>query len=157
MHRQVQRPAPSESSELSESNAPSDTTEARSERDKELAELMQRPVDPALLIASRSSGPPGRLARPGKLDKTKKVQFISVISCDRAQHNTCTCDTGVQSSSSSTAGARSRRKTSSSTRRQPAGGQESAAEVKEGLDSIYCNLGISEHSKNFRKFGKLRN
>ena len=85
----------------------------------------------------------GRRARPGKVDKTKKVPFIPVISCDWAQHYTCTCNAGVQSSSSSsTAGARSRRKTSSSTRLQPAGGQESAAEVREGLDSVFCNLGI---------------
>jgi hypothetical protein len=56
--------------------------------------------------------------------------------------HTCTCATGFQSSSSSSAGAGSRRKTSSSTRLQPAGGQESAAEVREGLDSIFCNLGI---------------
>jgi hypothetical protein len=48
MHQQVERPAPSESGALSESNAPSETTEARSERDKELAALKQRPVDPAL-------------------------------------------------------------------------------------------------------------
>jgi hypothetical protein len=144
MHRQVQGPAPSQSSALSESNAPSDTTEARSraEREKELAELMQRPVDPALLTVSRSSGPAVHRARPGKQDKSKKVQFISVISCDWAQHNTCTCNAGIQSSSSSTAGASSRRKTSSSTRLQPAGGQARKAEVREGRDSIYCNLGI---------------
>jgi hypothetical protein len=142
MHQQVLQPAPSESSALSVSNAPSETTEARSDRDKELAELMQRPVDQALLIPSRSSGPPGRRPRLGKVDNTTKVQFIYVISCDGAQHNTCTCNAGVQSSSSSTAGEGSRRKTSSSTRLQPAGGQESAAVGSEGEDSIFCNLGI---------------
>jgi hypothetical protein len=81
MHRQVQKPAPSES----ESNAPSETTEARSDRDKLVEEFLQRPVDPALLTALRSSGPPGCRARPSKEDKLKKVQFIPELSCARAQ------------------------------------------------------------------------
>ncbi len=38
MHRQVQKQATSESV----SNAPSETTEARSDRDKEIAEFLQR-------------------------------------------------------------------------------------------------------------------
>ncbi len=81
MHQQVQKPAPSES----ESEAPLETTEARSDRDKQVQEFLQRPVDPALLTASRSSGPPGRRARPSKEDKLKKVQFLCELSCARTQ------------------------------------------------------------------------
>ncbi len=76
MHQQVLQSAPSESSELSVSNAPLETTEARSDRDKKLAELMLRQVDRALLIPSQSSGPPERRPRPGKVDKTTKVQCM---------------------------------------------------------------------------------
>jgi hypothetical protein len=141
MDRQVQQPAPSESG----SNAPSETTtEARSERDKQVAEFLQRPVDPALLTASQSSGPPRRRAHPSKADKLKKVQIISQFSCAMAQHNTCTCATGVQSSSSSAAGGRPRHPSSSSTCLQPAGGQASEAEVRQGQNSIFCNLCIYE-------------
>ena len=74
LHGQLQQPseAPSESNAPSETTVPSVTTEARSERLKEVQEFIQRPVDPALLTASRSSGPATRLARPGKQDKSKK-------------------------------------------------------------------------------------
>jgi hypothetical protein len=81
MHQQVQKPAPSES----ESEAPSEMTEARSDRDKQVQEFLQRPVDPALLTASRSSGPPGRRAHPSKEDKLKRVQFLCELSCTRTQ------------------------------------------------------------------------
>ena len=133
MHGQVQKQAPSE------------TTEARSDKDRkvvefvlrqEVAEFLQRDVDPGLLTSSRSSGPPGRRARPGKVDKTKKVPFMSVISCDWAQHNTCTCAAGVQSSSSSAAEDLSRWPSSSSTCLQPAGGQDREAEARAGQDLI---------------------
>ena len=117
---------------------------------------MQRPVDPALLTASRSSGPAAHRARPGKQDTSKKVRFMSLKFYDRTKHNTCTA--GVQSSSSSAAGghfrARSRRKSSSSTCLQPAGGQEREVDVKAGQDSIFGNLGIFgtflKISENFR-------
>ncbi len=112
----------------------------------------------AIHLKDREKGPPGRRARPGKVDKTKKVPFISVISCDGAQHNTCTCEAGVQSSSSFCAGEGSRRKTSSSTRLQPARGQESTAEVRKGLDSIFLQFGFFwEHSEILGTFGKFRN
>jgi hypothetical protein len=138
MHRRVQQQAPSESV----SNAPSETTEARSDRDKEVMEFLQREVDPALLTSSRSSGPAVRRGRPGKVDKSKKVLVLYVISCDTAQHDTCMCAAVVQSSSSSAAGDRSRRSCSSSTCLQPAGDQDREAEVRAGQYFIFRILGI---------------
>jgi hypothetical protein len=82
---------------------PSESAEARSDRDKEVEAFIQRPVDPALLTASRSGGPPARRGRPGKQGTSKKVRFMSLILYHRSKHNTCVA--GVQSSSSSAAGA----------------------------------------------------
>jgi hypothetical protein len=129
LHRQLQKQppeTPSESNAPSETNTPSEPTEARPDRVKEAEEFMQRQVDPALLTASRSSGPTAHRACPGKQYKAEKVQFLSLIFHARTRHNTCAAV--VKSSSSSAAGGRSRacsrRQSSSSTCLQPAGGQE---------------------------------
>ncbi len=93
LHRQLQKQpseTPSESNAPSETNTPSETTEARSDRVKEVEEFMQWQVNPALLTASRSSGPAARRVCPSKQDKAEKVQFLSLIFHARTKHNTCT-------------------------------------------------------------------
>ncbi len=105
MHGQLPQPseARSEITAPTETNAPSETTEARSDRLEEVDEFLQQPENPALLTSSRSSGPPACRARPGK---PKKVRFLSFLFYAKMKHNTCTAV--VKSSSSSAPGVRSR-------------------------------------------------
>ena len=80
MHGQLQEQskAPSESAIVGDVPPSSVTTEARSEREKEVEEFMQRPVDPALLTASRGGACSSCASRQAGEDKEGAVSVFHI-------------------------------------------------------------------------------